>query len=190
MRRGLPFDERLPRVLPCLQSNARPETVTMLKNDQPATVKDDQHSIAVAKTEYREAHNTGDVQRLLSVFASEFVDCSDGEPSFYGEEARRALRLRSSTLFDRYRVDLVVIIIDVVVKGDFAYDWGWHKMRLTDKQTGETNHAKYRYFETWTNESGSWKIDYLITNKEMPPQMLPEGDRAGQETSLLGKAVS
>ena len=162
----------------------------MLKNDQPAMVKDDQHSIAVAKTEYREAYNAGDVQRLLSVFAAEFVDCSDGEPSFYGEEARSALRLRSSALFDCYRVDLFVIIIDVVVKGDFAYDWGWHKMHLTDKQTGETKDTKYRYFETWTKESGAWRIDYIITNKEMPPQMLREGDSAGQQTRFLGKAVS
>lgn len=161
----------------------------MLKSDEPAVTKDDQHSIAVAKTEYREAYNAGDVQRLLSVFAPEFVDCSDGEPSFYGEEARTALKLRSSALFDRQRVELSVIIIDVVVKGDFAYDWGWHKVRLIDKQTGETKDTKYRYFETWTKESGAWKIDYIITNKETPPQMLPAGDSAGGKTRL-GRAVS
>jgi len=153
-------------------------------------LENDQHSIAVAKTEYREAYNAGDVQRLLSVFAHEFVDCSDSEPSFYGEEARTALKLRSSALFDRHRVELSVIIIDVVVKGDFAYDWGWHKMRLIDKQTGETKDTKYRYFETWSKKSRAWKIDYIITNKEMPPQMLPEGDGPGQEIRIVGKAVS
>jgi ketosteroid isomerase-like protein len=162
----------------------------MLKNDQVAMLKDDQHAIAVAKTEYREAHNAGDVQRLLSVFASEFVDCSDGEPSFYGEEARTALQVRSSALFDRQRVELSVIIIDVVVKGDFAYDRGWHKVRLIDKQSGETMDIKYRYFETWTKESGAWKIDYIITNREMPPQMLPEADGAGQKTRVSGKTAS
>jgi len=162
----------------------------MPKNDQAATLENDQHSIAVAKTEYREAYNEGDVQRLLCVFAPEFVDCSDSEPSFYGEEARTALKLRSSALFDRHKVELSVIIIDVVVKGDFAYDWGWHKVRLIDKQTGETRETKYRYFETWTKESGAWKIDYIITNKEMPSQMLPEGGSAGEETRFSGKAVS
>ena len=162
----------------------------MLKNDKTAILKDDQHAIAVAKTEYREAYNAGDVQRLLSVFASKFVDCSDGEPSFYGEEARTALKLRSCALFDHHRVELSVIIIDVVVKADFAYDWGWHKVRLIDKQTGETKVTKYRYFETWSREFGAWKIDYIITNKEMPPQMLPEADSAGQETQFSGKAVS
>jgi len=133
-----------------------------------------QHAISVAKTEYRDAYNTADVDRLLAVFASGFTDCSDGEPSFYGEEARRALRLRSQELFNRYLVEAGVIIIDIVVKGDFAYDWGWHKVRLTDKTTGKVTDDKYRYFETWKKENGGWKINYFITNKELPPRMLPE----------------
>jgi ketosteroid isomerase-like protein len=136
--------------------------------------REDQHKISVAKTEYREGYNTGDVERLLSVFASGFTDCSDGEPSFYGAEARRALRLRTDELFRRFSVEMFVIVIDIVVKGDFAYDWGWHKVRVTAKTTGETTETKYRYFETWTKEKGAWKIDYLITNKEHPPRMLPE----------------
>jgi ketosteroid isomerase-like protein len=137
-------------------------------------LNDDQHEISVAKTEYREAYNSGDVDRLLSVFASGFTDCSDGEPSFYGSEARRALELRTRRLFECCIAEIFVIMIDTVVKGDMAYDWGWHKIRLTDKQTGEATAAKYRYFETWKKESGAWKINYIITNKELPPQMLPE----------------
>ena len=96
------------------------DQAAILKDDQPAILKDEQQAIAVRKTEYREAYNAGDVRRLLSVFASRFVDCSDGEPSFYGEKARTALRVRSSALFERYRVELSVIMIDVVVKADFA----------------------------------------------------------------------
>lgn len=132
----------------------------------------------MAKTEYREAYNSADVDRLLAVFASEFADCSDGEPSFYGEEAVRALRLRAAELFRRFAVRIQVIIIDVVVKGDFAYDWGWHKMFLTNRDTGEASEAKYRYFETWKKENGAWKIDYIITNREFPPRMLPEHEDA------------
>lgn len=137
-------------------------------------VEEDQYAISQAKTEYREAYNTGDIDRLLRVFASGFTDCSDGEPSFYGEEARRALRLRTQDLFRRFRVEMGIIIIDIVIKGDFAYDRGWHKMRLSDKQTGELSETKYRYFETWKKENGAWKIAYVITNEELPPRMLPE----------------
>ena len=141
-------------------------------------VKDDQYAISLAKTEYREAYNSGDIDRLLAVFASGFTDCSDGEPSFYGEEARRALRLRSQELFRRYQVEISVIMIDIVVKDDFAYDWGWHKLRLTDKTTHQVTDTKYRYFETWKKENGDWKIGYIITNKELEPRMLPEEESA------------
>jgi len=137
-------------------------------------VKDAQDAISQAKTEYREAYNTGDIDRLLAVFASAFTDCSDGEPSFYGEEARRALRLRSQELFSRYQVEIFVIMIDIIVKDDFAYDWGWHKLRLTDKATHQVSDTKYRYFETWKKENGAWKIGYIITNRELEPRMLPE----------------
>jgi len=137
----------------------------------------DQYAISVAKTEYREAYNTADVDRLLAVFASEFTDCSDGEPSFYGEEAR-ALRLRATELFSHFAVRIQVIIINVVVKGDFAYDWGWHKILLTNRDTGRATETKYRYFETWKKENGVWKIDYIITNRELPPRMLPDQEDA------------
>lgn len=148
-------------------------------------VQDDQYAISRAKTEYRDAYNTGDVDRLLAVFAAQFTDCSEGEPSFYGEEAGHALRLRTHELFRRFRVEMGVIIINIVVKDDFAYDWGWHKVRLTDKQTGEFSETKYRYFEIWKKENGAWKITYIITNKELPPRMLAE-----DEPEIVQKAGS
>ena len=133
----------------------------------------DEYAISAAKTEYREAYNAADLDRLLSVFGPEFTDCSDGEPSFYGEEAVIALRIRAEELFRTFDLQLQVTIIEIVVKGDFAYDWGWHTVHLTNKNSGETNKTKYRYFETWKKENGEWKIDYIITNKELPPRMLP-----------------
>src|SRR5262249_6161450 len=153
-------------------------------------VGDDQYQISVAKTEYREAYNSGDVQRLLSVFASSFTDWSEGEPSFYGPEARRALELRTRRLFQQYRVELFVIIIDIVVKDGFAFDWGWHKVQLIEKQSGETKNTKYRYFETWIKEGDAWKINYIVTNKELPPQMLPGEENPGSETVQAQKAAS
>jgi ketosteroid isomerase-like protein len=146
-------------------------------------VENDQYAILAAKTEYREAYNNADVDRLLRVFASEFTDCSDGEPSFYGEESVRALRLRTIELFRRFHVEIVVIIIGVEIKGDFAYDWGWHKVRLTDKETRTVTDTKYRYLEIWKKENGAWKIDYIITNKELPPRMLP--DENADSTSAI-----
>jgi ketosteroid isomerase-like protein len=152
-------------------------------------IDDDQEAIFLAKTEYREAYKSGDIDRLLAVFASEFTDCSDGEPSFYGAEARRALRIRMAELSRTYDIEMAVIIIDIVVKGDFAYDCGWHKVRLTDKNTGDVTDCKYRYFETWRRDNGAWKIDYIITNKELPPRMLPDEENAAAKPTLALKTT-
>ncbi|HEY4051498.1 MAG TPA: nuclear transport factor 2 family protein [Acidobacteriaceae bacterium] len=149
-------------------------------------VENDQYAILAAKTEYREAYNNSDLDRLLSVFASEFTDCSDGEPSFYGEESVRALRQRTEELFRCFRVEMVPIVIDVLIKDDFAYDWGWHKVRLIAKDTGSIADTKYRYFETWKKENGAWKIDYIITNKELPPRLLPEESGGSPSTMTAG----
>jgi ketosteroid isomerase-like protein len=141
--------------------------------------QDDEYLISVAKTEFREAHNSGDLERLLAVFAPAFTDWSEGEPSFYGEEASIALRQRLKAMFERYRVDLSVIMVKITVMGAMAMDRGWHKMRLTDKRTGETSNTMYRYFETWVKMDGAWKISFVMTNKELPPRMLSEDGKSG-----------
>jgi ketosteroid isomerase-like protein len=50
------------------------------------------YEINVAKTEFREAYNAGNVDRLLAVFAEQFMDMSAGVPIFSGAEARLVLR--------------------------------------------------------------------------------------------------
>ena len=138
------------------------------------SAQDDKYLISVAKTEYREAYNTGDVDRLLAVFAPQYVDWSEDEPSFYSTEAPRALRLRATELFKRYHVELTIMMVTIVVMGDIAFDRGWHKVRLRDKESGEEKFTTYRYLETWAKQNGTWKITLTISNKEQPPRLLPE----------------
>lgn len=138
----------------------------------------DEDRIAIARTEYREAYNSGDVERLVSVFAAQFIDWSDGEPSFYGNDSAKALRHRAKALFERYTVKLGIIMARVTVLEGLATERGWYKMRLTDKITGEVSNTLYRYFETWIKVNGEWKINFTITNREPPPRMLPEDEAA------------
>ena len=82
---------------------------------QPRADFDDRYAILAAKTQYQVAYNSADLDRLLDVFTAEFVDCTDGEPTLYGAEAARALRMRSEELFRRFRVEMVVVVIDVAI---------------------------------------------------------------------------
>jgi len=133
----------------------------------------DKYAINLAKTTYREAYEEGNVDKLLSVFASGgFTDMSEGLPSKYGEEARTVLRQRSEKLFADYHTKLNVIIIDVVFQGDSACDFGWHEWILRPKGGGPTLRKRDRYLEQWTREpDGSWRISFFLNNEDVREQI-------------------
>ena len=135
---------------------------------------DDIYKINAAKSEFREAFNTGDVERLLAVFHEEFADLSLGQPSFFGAEAREMLRWRMSELFSKFEARMAPIVIDIQVRGDVAFDYGWHKLTLTPKAGGAPVTSRQRYMEVWMKEaSGRWRIAIYIDNQDMAPAFAP-----------------
>jgi ketosteroid isomerase-like protein len=130
---------------------------------------DDTYAINVAKTEYRDGFNTGDADRVLSVFAPEFTDNSDGRPSRYGKDAPIKLRRYLAELFGEYEVRLTVIMTSIVVLGSAAYDYGWHEFTLTPKGGGEVQLVRKRYLELWGKQAnGEWRIIRHIDNADLP----------------------
>jgi len=133
----------------------------------------DIYKINVAKTEFREAYNTGDVDRLLAVFAYEgFTSMFEGGPSQFGGRARSSLRDEAAKLFADCSVQLSLIIIDIVVQGSTAYDYGWHEFTLSPKDGGEPIRKRLRYFELWSKDpSGDWKIAFHINNQDVREEL-------------------
>jgi len=140
---------------------------------------DAKYAINLAKTTYREAYEQGDVEKLLSVFVTDgFTDMSEALPSKYGQEARTVLRSRAEQLFADYRVKLNIIIIDVVIEGDTARDYGWHEWILTPKAGGPVVRKRDRYFELWTHEQDcSWRISFFLNNTDVREQIGPSVSR-------------
>lgn len=130
---------------------------------------DDKYAINVAKSQYREGFNTGDVERVLSAFASEFTDMADGRPNRYGADAGSKLRGYLSDLFARYQANLTVIIIAIDVLGSTAYDYGWHELTLTPRKGGAPIHHRTRYMELWSKQAnGDWRIAKYMDNADLP----------------------
>jgi len=150
---------------------------------------DDAYAIAVAKSVYRDGYNEGNVEKILSVFAPGFFDMSEGQPYTAGADARAALRTRLQELFAGSHVQLEPLIIDIVVNGDEAYDFGWHRLRI--RRSGEPEReGKVRYFERWKKQpDGSWKIIFLLTGKEEQPALQPRSEVAAWER-VCADAVS
>ncbi len=130
---------------------------------------DDTYAINVAKTEYREGFNTADADRILSVFAPEFTDNSDGRPSCYGIDAPLRLRRYLDSLFAEFDVRLTIIMAAIAISGDIAYDYGWHEFTLTPKSGGAAQLVRKRYLELWKKQAnGEWRIIRYIDNADLP----------------------
>jgi ketosteroid isomerase-like protein len=142
----------------------------------------DVEAISTLKTEYREGYDNGDVERVLAVFAPGFIDMEESQPGFYGPEAYEQLRVRLSELFRVYQTRMVMQIADISVTGDFAVDWGWHKLWLTPRSGGRTRFTKFRYAQHWVRFPNGWKCVLLISGRDPVPQMQPYN-----EAELLDK---
>ena len=129
---------------------------------------DDLYAINAAKTEFREAFNCGDVSALLALADPDLVNFSDGQPSEFGDSGLDALRRRLVALFERFTAKLSIIVIEIRLQGDMAYDYGWHDLTLTPKDGGQPVHRRDRYVDIWRkNKKGKWKLWMYIDNQDV-----------------------
>ncbi|HEY2499200.1 MAG TPA: nuclear transport factor 2 family protein [Candidatus Angelobacter sp.] len=132
---------------------------------------DDVYAINVAKTEFREAYNTGNSERLFAILDSDLIDLSNGRCSGYGEGGKAALRSYLQNLFAKFDARLVPVVIDITVMGEMAVDYGWHELVLTPKTGGEPIRTRTRYVDVWKkNQAGDWKLAIFIDNADLPDQ--------------------
>jgi ketosteroid isomerase-like protein len=137
------------------------------------TARDDRYSVNAAKTQLREAYNRADVEGILSSFADQFTDLSDGQPSFFNVDAKTRLRARLERLFDEYLVEFVPIVIDVHVAGGIAIECGWHEMTLRPKNGGLSEFRRTRYVEGWRRGADlAWRIVLFIDNADHKPKLV------------------
>jgi ketosteroid isomerase-like protein len=148
---------------------------------------DDLYAINVAKSEFRDGFNLGDTSRLLAIADPDLVNFSDGQPSEFGESGLDAWKTRLTNLFERFTVKLVVIVIEIRLQGDIAYDYGWHELTLTPKDGGEPIHRRDRYVDIWRrNKEGNWKLWMYIDNQDIADPFQPQEQIASARAPAHG----
>jgi ketosteroid isomerase-like protein len=136
---------------------------------------DDLYAVNAAKSEFREGLNRGDTSQVLAIVDPDLINFSDGQPSEFGKSGLDALKNRLANLFERFTVKLVVIVIEIRLQGDVAYDYGWHDLTLTPKDGGEPIHRRDRYVDIWRrNNGGNWKLWMYMDNHDIADQFRPE----------------
>jgi ketosteroid isomerase-like protein len=130
---------------------------------------DDLFAINTAKSEFRDAFNYGDVNRILAIADPDLVSFSDGEPSEFGQSGLDALQSRLTDLFARYTAKLAVMAVEIRVQDRMAHAYGWQELTLAPKNGGDQVRRRTRYVDVWRrNEQGSWKLWMYIDNQDVP----------------------
>ena len=136
---------------------------------------DDLYAINGAKSEFRDCFNLSDVSRLLAIADPDLVNFSDGQPCEFGISGLDALKTRLENLFERFTARLVVIVIEIRLQGDVAYDYGWHDLTLTPKDGGQPTGRRDRYVDVWRrNKEGKWKLWMYMDNQDVADPFRPE----------------
>jgi ketosteroid isomerase-like protein len=136
---------------------------------------DNLYAINAAKSEFREGFNLADTSRVLAIADPNLVNFSNGQPSEFGESGLNALKTRLANLFERFTAKLVVIVIEIRLEGDIAYDYGWHDLTLTPKDGGEPIRRRDRYVDIWRrNQEGNWKLWMYMDNQDVADPFRPE----------------
>ena len=136
---------------------------------------DDLYAVNAAKSEFRDCFNLSDVSRLLAIADPDMVNFSDGQPCEFGMSGLDALKNRLESLFERFTAKLVVIVIEIRLQGDVAYDYGWHDLTLTPKDGGQATRRRDRYVDIWRrNKKGKWKLWMYMDNHDVADPFRPE----------------
>jgi ketosteroid isomerase-like protein len=136
---------------------------------------DDLYAINAAKSEFRDCFNLSDVSRLLAIADPDLVNFSDGQPCEFGMSGLDGLKTRLENLLARFTAKLVVIVIEIRLQGDVAYDYGWHDLTLTPKDGGQPTRRRDRYVDIWRrNKEGKWKLWMYMDNQDVADPFRPE----------------
>jgi ketosteroid isomerase-like protein len=129
---------------------------------------DDLYAINAAKSEFRDGFNLADASRVLAIADSDLVTFADGQPSEFGESGLNVLKTRLANLFELFTTKLSVIVIEIRLQGDTAYDYGWHDLTLTPRDGGQPVRRRNRYVDIWRrNKEGKWKLWMYIDNRDV-----------------------
>jgi uncharacterized protein (TIGR02246 family) len=136
----------------------------------PADTSKDVAAIDTVRSDYAAAYNSGDVNKLITLYASDAVMMQEHQPAVVGaENIRKALEGTMS----QFTTSLTLRAEETKVTGDMAFDRGTFKLALTPKApggAGMNENGKYLVL-LQKGADGAWKLAREIGNTSDPMPM-------------------
>ena len=106
--------------------------------------------------EWEEAANTGQVDRLVAIYAPDAVILPPAGPVIEGSETIRELFRQE---FERFDTKLAFTTQAIEVDDEMAFRRGRYVWRGTPRMTGQTVETANKFLEVWRKQpDGSWRI--------------------------------
>jgi ketosteroid isomerase-like protein len=130
-----------------------------------AEMNPDQKKIRRAIDKFVTAYNAADVDRLVTVYAADFIDMSEAEPTLRGAEARQDTVVRLRDTFAKFTGQLTVEVDEIETMGDWAFDRGTIRIELRSRTGGPPVLVERRFLEIWRRETdGVWRVTRAMDN--------------------------
>ncbi len=126
----------------------------------------DLEAITALREENLAAINAGDVSTLLAEFTDDVVFLPADQPPVVG---KAALEAWVRPIYEQYDFEIEGTVKEVVVAGDWAFEWGLLTGTFRLLAGGEDMQVDMKYVYIYERQSdGSWRCAYDIVNKNVP----------------------
>jgi uncharacterized protein (TIGR02246 family) len=127
-------------------------------------VKADLAAIARLRDEYVAAHNAGDVDRLMALWAEDAIFMPADEPNIFG---KAAIREHIQKILDQIPAQVALSLEETRVADDWAFDRGIETVTMGSGASGESVTMRVKYICILQRQpDGSWKFARYIYNLE------------------------
>lgn len=133
-------------------------------HQQNGDISADRQRIDASRRETEAAENAGSVERMRRQIADDVVMMAPNMPAVAGaDNAMAAMQM----FFDAFQVQIQYDSQEIVVSGDWAFDRGTYKHKLTPRQGGPAMEETGKYLWLFRRDpDGSWKQARVIWNSD------------------------
>jgi uncharacterized protein (TIGR02246 family) len=134
---------------------------------EQSTNQADVEAINNVRAAHIAALNDGDVDAWVAAFTGDGVQMPPNAPANLGMESIRAW---SQAFLAPFRVEFTLVVDEVQVAGDWAFERGTYTITLTPKAGGEPMQDIGKYITIYGRQpSGAWGMARDIWNSNNPP---------------------